>query len=194
VSGRVKGSWGWRLPVAAAVPAAVSVGVVVFQAAEVAVPARCAVSQCAKVLKGIASDRSTALGYGWAGAGVLLLVGAAFALLLVRSRASTRSHPLERERLALIRACIEVSDVVPSDALREQLVDALANAGVTAVQVAAGERFDSSRHHAVGRVESHDRAAHNRVAKMERPGYVDHGRRLRYPDVLVFNADGGVKS
>ena len=88
---------------------------------------------------------------------------------------------------------MEVSDTVSSDALREQLVDVLAEAGVTRIEVAGGERFDSSRHRAVGRVGTSDDTSHNRVAKTTRPGYVDRGKRLRYPEVLVFNADGGSK-
>jgi hypothetical protein len=34
-------------------------------------------------------------------------------------------------------------------------------------------------------------ALHNLVAETERSGYVDQGRRVRYPDVLVWTADGG---
>ena len=80
--------------------------------------------------------------------------------------------------------------MVDSDALREQLVDALADAGVTPVDVPAGEPFDSSRHHAIGRLDTADPARHNLVARTERSGFVDRGKRLRYPDVVVFSANG----
>ena len=83
---------------------------------------------------------------------------------------------------------------MPSEALREQLLDALATVGVTPIDASIGEEFDSSRHHAVGRVVTNDPGSHNRVAGTERYGYVDRGKRLRYPDVLVFNANGGAKS
>jgi hypothetical protein len=73
---------------------------------------------------------------------------------------------------------------------REQLLDALAEAGVTPVEIPAGERFDSSEHRAVGQVGTSDPRRHNLVAKTERAGYLDRGRRLRYPDVVVFNAEG----
>jgi hypothetical protein len=97
---------------------------------------------------------------------------------------------LERDRSVLVTACMQVSDLVASDALREQLTDALAEAGVTSIDVPVGEQFDSSRHHAVGMVKTSDKTRHNLVAKTERAGYFDRGRRLRYPDVLVFSAEG----
>jgi hypothetical protein len=159
-----------------------------------------ATSECgARALARVSSERSTALGYGWTGVAVLLGAGLAAAVLWARRRDAERGNAEQalgvtndaaaRERAVLVRACVQASDTVPSDALREQLLDALSEAGVTPVDVAAGEQFDSARHRAVGRVATTDRSRDNLVAKIERAGYLDHGRRLRTPDVLVFNAD-----
>ncbi len=95
-----------------------------------------------------------------------------------------------RDRALLVQTCVELSDLVSSGALRERLTDALADVGVTPIQVGAGAMFDSSRHHAVGELRTADTARHNLVAETERVGWVDHGRRLRYPDVVVFTAEG----
>ena len=148
--------------------------------------------QCAeRVLAQIAHDRSEALTFAWGAAALLLVLGTAAAIVLSVRQRAPRTTALERQRAALVSACVDVSDVV-SGALREQLVDALAEAGVTSVQVAAGEPFDSSRHHAVGRVDTSDPAHDNLVAETQRTGYIDRGKRLRYPDVVVFKADGGL--
>jgi hypothetical protein len=128
------------------------------------------------------------LGMAWLGAAVLLLAGVALSLR-AWWWASARVAAAQRDRSVLVEACVEVSDVVPSAALCEQLVDALAAAGVTQIEVAADEPFDASRHRAVGRAGTCDGAAENLVARTERPGYVDRGRRLRYPEVIVYDTD-----
>jgi len=119
---------------------------------------------------------------------VILAVGAAFVLLLLLAGGGTRDADSERDRAILIKACIEVADLLDSDALREQLLDALAEIGVRPVVVAPGEPFDSSRHRAVGRLPTPDAESHNLVVGTERAGFFDHGRRLRWPDVVVFDA------
>jgi GrpE len=192
----------------ALLPAAVLAGVVLLQSSELTAPAvssRCAhAAACVyRALTDVADKRSIALAYGWVGAGLLLVLGVVLAALLSRRigrPATTSPAPRagsstdhDRERAALVKACVNVSDLV-TGAPREQLVDALIEAGVNPIEVPAGERFDSSRHHAVGRVLTSDRSLHNLVAEMERAGYVDHGRRLRYPDVLVWAAGGGAPS
>jgi hypothetical protein len=130
----------------------------------------------------------------WLGASVAIAAGIGM-LMLSSPRRSSAGVPDEaaRGRSALITACIEVSDRVESAALREQLMDALADAGVTAVDVPEGDYFDPSCHRAVGRIHTPDRHCHNRVATTERTGFMDRDRRLRCPDVLVFNADGGAR-
>lgn len=120
---------------------------------------------------------------------VLVAIGAALVLGLLRRGGGLRTDHAERERATLIKACVDVSDLLESDALREQILDALAEIGVLPVVVAAGEPFDSSRHRAVGTVPTPDAAFHNLVAGTERAGFSDHGRRLRWPDVLVFDAN-----
>jgi molecular chaperone GrpE len=98
---------------------------------------------------------------------------------------------LARDRQVLVKACVEVSDVVSSAALRSQLVDTLADVGVTPIQVRVGERFDPARHRAVDRVVTDDQALDDLVAETERPGYSDRGARLRLPEVLVYSAARG---
>jgi hypothetical protein len=119
---------------------------------------------------------------------VCLAIAAALVVLLLVAGSGTRDRDGGRDRAVLIKACIEVGDLLESDALREQLLDALAEVGVRPVVIAAGKPFDSSCHRAVGRVFTADASAHNLIAGTERPGFSDHGRRLRWPDVLVFDA------
>lgn len=119
---------------------------------------------------------------------VLVAFVAALMLGLLLHGGGVRTDHAERDRATLIKACLEVSDLLDSDALREQILDALGEIGVRPVVVAAGEPFDSSRHRAVGTVPTADAAFHNLVAGTERAGFSDHERRLRWPDVLVFDA------
>ena len=189
----------------ALLPAAVLTGVVLLQSNELTAPAvssRCAhAAACVdQALADVAGKRRIALAYGWVGAGLLLVLGVVLAALLSRRSARTKttspatradsSTDQDQERAALVNACMNVSDVA-TGALREQLVGALIEAGVNPIDVPAGERFDSSRHHAVGRAVTNDRSLHNLVAETERTGYVDHGRRLRYTEVVVWADDGG---
>lgn len=179
----------------AVLPALILACVVLLQGNELNVPStpeHCVgtVAKCVGMpLAKVSSERSKVLAYGWVGVAVMLTLGIGLAVLLMRRLGTEPAR--DGDRAVLVRACMDVSDAVPSAALREQLVDALAEVGVVPVEVAAGERFDSSRHRAVGRVQTSDRACHDLVARTERAGYVDRGKRLRYPDVLVFNADGG---
>ena len=189
----------------ALLPAAVLTCVVLLQSNELTAPAvssRCArAAACVdQALADVAGKRRIALAYGWVGAGLLLVLGVVLSALLSRRSTPTKttspapradsSTDQDRERAALVKACMNVSDLA-TGALREQLVGALIEAGVNPIDVPAGERFDSSRHHAVGRVVTKDRSLHNLVAETERTGYVDHGRRLRYPEVVVWADDGG---
>lgn len=48
-----------------------------------------------------------------------------------------------------------------------------------------GAPFDPQHHHAVDRLPTHDPAQHNTVMT-DRPGWVDGGRVLRLPDVIVY--------
>lgn len=172
----------------------------------------------ARCLDGVSSSQSTALAYGWIAALAVLALGIAVSVaaggtrrraaarqvgsasLPVRPRAaaaaqvrSANGHAAgacARERAILATACIEVGDLVDSAALREQLLDALKASGVSPVEAGVGEPFDSSRHKAVGTIPTSDRGNDNTVAETQRPGYVDRGKRVRYPEVLVFKWSG----
>lgn len=171
-----------------------------------------------KCLAEVSSQRSTALRYGWLAALAVLALGIALAIAAGASRrrvklqegrsASQAPRPhspvatpragangretgaCARERAILATACIEVSDLVDSAALQEQLLDALKASGVSPVEAGVGEPFDSSRHKAVGTIPTTDRGNDNTVAETQRPGYVDRGKRVRYPEVLVFKWTG----
>ncbi len=139
-----------------------------------------------------------AVALGWVGARLLLVLGVVLAALLSRRSERTKSTSAaprapsctdqDRQRAAVVRACVSVSDVV-TGAPREQLAAPLIEAGVKPIEVPAGERFDSSRHRAVGRLVTDDRSLHHVIIETERIG-----SGLRYPAVLVWAADGGAPS
>jgi hypothetical protein len=89
------------------------------------------------------------------------------------------------DRSALVRAVIDLRDVVQSEAVREQLGEALERVGIAEVRV-DGQPFDPHRHHAVDRTGTSDAFQHNVVAVTERPGYRDRGVELRAPEVVVY--------
>jgi molecular chaperone GrpE len=182
------------------------------------VPAKAATAAIARCLAEVSSRQSTALTYGWAAALAVLALGIAMAVASGASRRRARAYDVRsaspaprsqgpvaaprpsangreagacaRERAILATACIEVSDLVDSAALREQLLDALKASGVSPVEAGVGEPFDSSRHKAVGTIPTTDRGNDNTVAETQRPGYADRGKRVRYPEVLVFKWSG----
>jgi len=149
----------------------------------------------------VGSDQNDALLYGWIGVALAALLGGALALAVsgrltpagVQSGHVESRRPMsgdanaDRDRSILVEACIEVSDAVTSASLREELLEALERAGVKAVEVPPGEPFDPKRHRAAGRVPTAAPERENRVAETERPGFVDRGRRLRPPSVLVYH-------
>ena len=95
------------------------------------------------------------------------------------------------DRDGLVRTIIEVRGQIQSVTLGDMLDRALATAGIQAVG-ADGELFDERRHRAVGTQATADRTLHDRIAATERPGYVDRGRLIRPPEVLVYQfADTG---
>jgi molecular chaperone GrpE len=96
-----------------------------------------------------------------------------------------------QDRSVLVAACIDVFDAIGSNALRQQLLGALAAAGVTAVDVPANTRFDPSHHKAIDLLATDEEALGGLVAETERMGFVDRGRRLRWPEVLVYQFTSG---
>jgi hypothetical protein len=92
-----------------------------------------------------------------------------------------------RARERLVRTLVDVRDQVTDPALRATIVEALGHAGVHEI-VADGQRFDPNAHRALDYVVVADPACDHVVAQTSRPGYIDHGRVLRLPDVLVYRA------
>jgi molecular chaperone GrpE (heat shock protein) len=88
-----------------------------------------------------------------------------------------------------VSACIDAADAVPGLALRQQLIDALAQSGVTSDDVAPETPFDPQQHKAADtRITDQERLA-GLVAETERPGFTDRGRRLRWPEVIVYQTE-----
>ena len=169
-----------------------------------------AVLVAALQLASIDSSRSQARVYGWIVAAVLLIIGLGSARLLApepphrdalapgEDRASSRA-PLAaaaqtgsmRDREVLVAACIHVCDVLGRDALSQHLLGALADAGVTAVDVPVETRFDPAQHKAADTLVTDKQTLAGLVAETERLGFVDRGRRVRWPEVLVYQLGSG---
>jgi molecular chaperone GrpE len=152
------------------------------------------------------SDRSSALAYGWAGAIVLLIGGLSLAAIALRSRAGALVGPPgtgedlspepsvgaaaasggARDRKLLVDACIDAFDISESTAVRTQLLDALRRAGVDPVEVPANARFDPTKHRAADTRATDRKAFDGLVVETERVGFVDRGRRVRWPEVVVY--------
>ena len=130
------------------------------------------------------AGRADALATALLAAAALLVAGVVLAWLVARR--APEAAPAGEDRDVLVRACIDVADTVDSLALRRRLRDALAAAGVEAVEGEDGAPFDAARQHAVDRVPTRDPALRDRLAGTARPGYVDRGRVLRAADVLVY--------
>lgn len=95
------------------------------------------------------------------------------------------------DRGALIEALIEVADEVSSGAVRTAIVQRLAAVGVEAIVVEAGTPFDASRHRGIHAEQATSAEQADTVVAMERPGWVDRGKVLRPPEVVVYRWEGG---
>ena len=92
---------------------------------------------------------------------------------------------LTAERAALVQACIRIRTLTSDPALQEIADDGLAEGGVITV-IPTGQRFDPHRHQSVGELPTADPAQDCIIARTDRPGYEDHGRRIRPAEVLVL--------
>lgn len=154
-------------------------------------------------ISALAGQRSDALTYGWVAAALLLVLGVAGHSRLrsaagpeaERRPAGARSVPvpelppqaqLVRDRERLVAACISAVDMAPGQGERQQLLHALAGAGVTAIEVPARTRFDPAEHKAAEAVPSPEPGLDGLVAGTERCGFLDRGRRVRWPEVIVY--------
>jgi hypothetical protein len=94
------------------------------------------------------------------------------------------------ERAALVALCVELDDLLGRPAQRQRLRRGLQAVGVEVVDP-VGERFDPEVHCAVGAEPTAEPADDWCIARVERVGFVDRGREVRPPEVVVFRADGG---
>src|SRR5690348_6124561 len=96
----------------------------------------------------------------------------------------------DRDRDILVAACIDACDAVTSRAIRQRLLAALADVGVTAVDVPAGTPFDPALHRAADTLMTDEQTLAGLVAQTDRLGFIDRGRRVRWPEVLVYQTAG----
>ncbi len=97
--------------------------------------------------------------------------------------APDRSQPL-------VSTLVDLSDRVSSGALRAEIVAALAQAGVQALEPAQGSNFDASTMRGVGSAPAPDPGWVGKVAATERTGFIDGGAIVRLPEVVVYTAGG----
>ena len=89
------------------------------------------------------------------------------------------------ERRAVILLCLYALDRARSSGVATQLERGLAEIGILALRP-DGQRFDPAHHEAAGTVLTDDPALVGTIAETEAVGFVDHGRVLRAPVVLVY--------
>ncbi len=101
--------------------------------------------------------------------------------------AAAPSTPVDRGP-ALIVALVDLTDRVNSQALRADILAALARVGVLQIEIPPGEAFDASRMRGVGSAPTPDPSLVGRVATTDRPGFRDGTQVIRLPDVIVHVA------
>ncbi len=89
------------------------------------------------------------------------------------------------ERRAAVLLCLYALDRARSTGVATQLERGLAEVGIVAVRP-DGQRFDPAQHEAAGTVPTDDPELVGLIAETEAVGFVDHGRVLRAPVVLVY--------
>ncbi|WP_018681486.1 nucleotide exchange factor GrpE [Actinokineospora enzanensis] len=95
----------------------------------------------------------------------------------------------EPKRDALVLACVRYRDQLGArlPELAARLYGAMSRVGVEEVRC-EGELFDPTRHTATATVTATRADQHDRVAETVRPGYLDNGRVVRFPEVVVYRA------
>lgn len=96
---------------------------------------------------------------------------------------------IHKQRRKLIESCIDLRDLVTSEAQREQLRMTLEEVGVTVVETNSGDRFDPDTQKAVDTVATSDPLLDQKIAETEQPGYKDGDTILRLPQVLVYRTE-----
>ena len=89
------------------------------------------------------------------------------------------------ERRAVILLCLYALDRARSTGVATQLERGLAEVGILAIRP-DGQKFDPAQHEAAGTVPTDDPELVGTIAETEAVGFVDHGRVLRAPVVLVY--------
>lgn len=92
---------------------------------------------------------------------------------------------VEAERRVLIDLLIYAFDRARSPGVCERLTAGLAAIGVQLIRP-DGALFDPGVHEAGGVAPTSDRLLHNKIAETESVGFVDRGRLIREPVVVVY--------
>lgn len=93
------------------------------------------------------------------------------------------------DRRTLVQLCLYALDRARSDGVAERIERGLAGVGVTPVRP-DGRPFDPALHEASGTVPTADPALDGVIAETEVAGFLDNGRLLRVPVVLVYQVRG----
>jgi hypothetical protein len=100
------------------------------------------------------------------------------------------STPVERDPAALVDGLVDgliaSHDLADTDGQRARITATLRRAGIAIVDPATGERFDPERHRAMRSAPAPSPEDRERVASVERPGWVRGEQVLRYPEVVVW--------
>jgi len=158
---------------------------------------RCSLMAGVATVVAAASDDAGGVLVAAAVAGVLLFAGGwmlgrqpAARHDVLPSPGAQTSRPLSDvagiERLAA--AIIQLAEVVPDREVAVRLQSALHDGGVEPID-ATGERFDPTRHVAVGSRPAARLDEQGRVAAMRRPGYRFGDQVIRQPEVVVYEPD-----
>ena len=91
----------------------------------------------------------------------------------------------QRDREALIDACINVLDYLDDPALAAKLIKALDKAGVSRLEP-LGEPFDPELHEGVGWLSTSEPDLHRHIAQVAQPGYQDRSRLIRAAQVRLY--------
>jgi molecular chaperone GrpE len=94
------------------------------------------------------------------------------------------------DRTTLVRLCLYALDRARSDGVAERIERGLAGVGVTAVRP-DGRPFDPALHEAAGTTVTDDDGLVGLIAATEVAGFIDNGRPLRAPVVVVYRSRDG---
>jgi hypothetical protein len=109
---------------------------------------------------------------------------------IVRESSGSAARPCDSDRRSLIDVCVWTIMSINSPAVRQRLVDTLAEAGVQLFK-ADGLPFDVAWHLAIGWEKAPSPSLHRHVARTVRPGVRDGEVVIRPAEVVVYRKTKG---